>query len=422
MLSTDYKTYPELEAKIINLAESNKLNLNFNKNTSALKTIKTIIQNIMYYQQADKITFENNLSRDTCDAITDIRVFGPLSGVEKQGATHTRQPMQIQTSKAESIDENFIGCDSKGAQYKPSQTYNFTSAGTFTKDSNNNDVIFVAVETGEVMSDINDITNIITQKDGILAIRNIQPYISLGANEESDESYKNKINESPRGANVEGSTEILERDLLNIGCTKASVRPNPTAEKVFDIEKGAMCICIEYAETIEQISKITQTIANNDMVKTKQKLIYDGVDYSITSLYNCNDCVLPVIWNKPKYTEFFTKIIVYGSQENINKLDITELKTYLIENIKDSIKFMTYKYNLNTKLYEINDGIITSNDISQIVLNYFTNKGLSGLTCGNIRFSKTSSTEIIDFQVSPEHINELLKMTSDKIVIEAEII
>lgn len=422
MLSTDYKTYPELEGKIINLAKSNKLKFNFNKNTSAFKTIKTIIQNIMYYQQADKITFENNLSRDTCDAITNIRVFGPLSGVFKQGATQTRQPMQIQTSKAVSIDEKFIVCDSKGTQYKPSQTYNFTSAGTFIKDSDGNDIIFVAVESGDVMSDINDITTIITQKDGILAVRNIQTYISLGTNEESDESYKNKINDAPRGANVEGSTEILQRDLLNIGCTKASVRSNPTAEKVFDIEKGAMCICIEYAETTEQISKITQTIANNDMVNTKQKLIYDGVDYSITNLYNCNDCVSPVIWNKPKYTEFYTKIIIYGSQENINKLDITELKTFLIENIKDSIKFMTYKYNLNTKLYEINDGIITSNDVSSIVLNYFTNKGLSGLTCGNIRFSKTSSTEIIDFQVAPEHMNELLKMTNDKIVIETEII
>ena len=418
MNGDDYKTYEEIEANIKRFAKSNELTFNFNKNTSAFRAIIKIIKNIAYWFQSMQISVENNLSRDTCDEVACIRYHGPIAGVVKKGATKTKQPMQITTSGPGNTD-GLICCDENGAQYVPSKTYTFDGEGVFEKDINDEDIIFEAVEYGPQKSDLHSINTIIAPKANIVAVDNIKQYTSLGELEESEESFRNRINNSPRNTNVVGTTETIERDLLNItGVAKAKVYSNPTPHKVFDMEKGTTCICVDGEITAEIKQKITKIIATNDMTSTKQDVVYDNVDYSIMTNYVYNNSSVPVIFNKTKHTDYYVQAIIYGKQEYIDKLNQNDLKEYIVENINKKSSFMTYDFELSTKQYKITGGFINSNDILQIILDFFNKKQIQGLSCGDIRLSKTGQEEPTELQIAPEHLNELLQVSKNNINVE----
>ena len=79
---------------------------------------------------------------------------------------------------------------------------------------------------------------------------------------------------------------------------------------------------------------------------------------------------------------------------------------------------MTYDFELSTKQYKITGGFINSNDILQIILDFFNKKQIQGLSCGDIRLSKTGQEEPTELQIAPEHLNELFQVSKNNINVE----
>ena len=154
------------------------------------------------------------------------------------------------------------------------------------------------------------------------------------------------------------------------------------------------------------------------MTSTKQDVVYDNVDYSIMTNYVYNNSSVPVIFNKTKHTDYYVQAIIYGKQEYIDKLNQNDLKEYIVENINKKSSFMTYDFELSTKQYKITGGFINSNDILQIILDFFNKKQIQGLSCGDIRLSKTGQEEPTELQIAPEHLNELLQVSKNNINVE----
>jgi hypothetical protein len=156
-----------------------------------------------------------------------------LNGLTRQGGTYTIQPVSVTANAAVSITG--LNADPTGAtvftvgdgtnQYYLQTSYTFTGAGT-------ENLLFQAVNIGAITSSLNSITTIITVTLGITSVNNPSAASVTGINEETDQQFKIRRENSFMLQSICPADSILAAIMQVPAVTDAYVYENDTTSSI----------------------------------------------------------------------------------------------------------------------------------------------------------------------------------------------
>lgn len=220
-------------------------------------------------------------------------------------------------------------------------------------------LLFRAEFSGEVTSNPNTITNIVTVVLGVVSVNNPLPFISLGIPEESDESLRQRRDRSTAAASY-GALSALESALLNVNSISyAKVYNNPTdAIDSNDIPPHAIWVIVAGSASVAVVTNIIYGSAGTA-----------GAGYKGTQSQLINNTIYR--FDYVLQQNLFVMISNIASIDGVNIPNYAQIKNQIVNNLNAGVNEPVTVNQIGTLMQQadanaVSGNILLGNTISTI--------------------------------------------------------